>query len=108
MCRDYNPSQVECSLSLSRYYFFHGMLDKSFIELEKILTRGHEDRIMLNMLRTKDCQVPDLVIDVFSQKLRLGHLSLGDVKFMFMMVSWDFTKSSNQIQFGTLLLGSYG
>lgn len=87
MCRDFNPNQVECGLSLARYYYYHGMVDKAFIELEKILIRGHEDRIMLNMLRTKDCSVPELVIDLFTQKAKIGALTIGDAKFMLLMVS---------------------
>lgn len=89
MCRDFNPNQVECSLSLSRYYYFHGMIDKALAELEKILLRGHEERIMLNMLRTRDCSIPELVVDLFVHKARVGVLSLGDAKFMLLMVGCE-------------------
>jgi hypothetical protein len=76
LCRDYNPRQCECSLALARLYVSHGSLDLAFHELEKILRTDVEQRLMLNWLKTYDCDVPQFAVTVFSHYVRVyAHLA---------------------------------
>lgn len=95
MCRDFNPKQAECSIALTRFYYLSGAHEKAIKELEQLLKHGHEDRVMLNMLDTRDCAIPKAAIEVMVLKARSGMLSVAEAKYVMLLVS-DFLIFENQ------------
>ena len=87
MCRDFNPKQAECSIALTRYYYLNGVHEKAIAELEKLLKNGHEERVMLNILNTKECAIPQAAIELLTLKGRNGLLSVADAKYLVLLVS---------------------
>lgn len=87
LCRDYNPKQVECSSQLTRVFLQINRFDLAQTELEKLLKQEVQERLMLNMLHTASCGIPQLVMDVNSIRYANNLLSVGDAWFQLLMVS---------------------
>ena len=90
MCRDYNAKQAECSVSLAKLYLQNGLFDEAVNEIEKVLQEELEERLMLNMIRTKQCDVPEIAARILLIKGKNGVLSLAEWKYMMLLVSFNY------------------
>jgi hypothetical protein len=86
LCRDYNPKQGECSSQLVRLYLSSDRYELAVRELEDLLMHEFEDRLMLNMLHTVKCTIPNLVIDVFNIKYQNNIHRFHDALYTLLMV----------------------
>ena len=86
MCRDYNPRQSECSLSLCQLYMRLGQIDPALRELHTVLQQDPEQRAMVEYLNHWECKVPAMVVQLFSLKAQTAGLSAEEAMYFFLMV----------------------
>eukprot|EP01038_Epipyxis_sp_PR26KG_P005866 gene5866-8090_t len=87
MCRDYNPQQVECSMSLIKLYLSHGVFDLALFELETILRVKNTPRMMLNYHSQYLCELPVLALTLYSNKAILGALTAEEAFYSVLLRS---------------------
>lgn len=86
MCRDYNPRQSECSLSLCQLYIKLGQLDPALRELHAVLRQDREVRAMVEYLNHWECKVPAMAVQLFSIKAQSSGLSSEEAMYFFLLV----------------------
>jgi hypothetical protein len=69
-----------------RLFLNSNRFDLAIKELEDLLKHQFEDRLMLNMLHTVKCTIPNLVIDVFNIKFKNNLHDLPDALYTLLMV----------------------
>lgn len=87
MCRDYNPSQVDCSLALVRHHMVRGHLDEAESELILTLQQQHRERAMLNNLGAITCHLPLTAVKYYILKYSsFGSLRAEEAKYTLLLV----------------------
>lgn len=87
MCRDYRPSQSECSLSLCQLYLKLGQLTPALAEIHNVLQQGREEREMLEYLVHWDCKVPLMAAQLFATKATVQGVEADEAMYFFHLVS---------------------
>jgi len=86
LCRDYNPKQAECSVALANLFLQNNLFDQASKEIEKVLQEELEERLMLNMIRTKQCDVPEIAAKILIIKGRNNIISLQEWKYLILLI----------------------
>lgn len=86
MCRDFNPAQSECSLSLCWLHLNHNQLDRALVELNGVLQMQPRRREMVEYLHQWDCTVPQHAANLLAIKMSTYGLAQDEAKYFFMMV----------------------
>lgn len=86
MCRDYNPSQSECSLALCLVHLEAIQMDRALSELHTILQMQQRGREMVEYLRHWDCLVPQHAANLFANKALVYGLEQDEAKYFFLLV----------------------
>lgn len=90
---------IECVLQLINVHLANGQIESAMRELQLMLKTVFVDRMMMNTLHAKTCQLPDLMLKVYYlyyTHSRGTSLSLGDALYMLVMLkSMDFNQQQN-------------
>jgi hypothetical protein len=74
-------------VALANLYLQHGLFQQAFEEIEQVLKMELEERLMLNMIRTKQCDVPEVATRILLIKGRNALLTFTEFKYMLALVS---------------------
>lgn len=70
LCRDYDSSQVDCSIALIGKFLAIGNIQRATHELHHMLQQRHSERLMLNTLRMLDCTLPHTALSLFITRFK--------------------------------------
>jgi hypothetical protein len=86
MCKDYNPSNTECALSLVQQYLKLGQLAPAVLEMHAVLQQGREERHMMEYLNHWECRVPAMAVHLFATKAQTQGLEADEAMYFFVLV----------------------
>ena len=81
------PHRTECAVELSKLYVSLGQLDPALAELEGVLRQERAGKVaMTSVLNHWECDVPNLVLDLYSKKAQVSGVTAEEAMYFFLTV----------------------